>query len=80
MIEGNEVSGSVEVVSRVPQSSVLGRCCWYTSELFRSVGNSIVIYAVDTTIYALIPRPLLRSQVIESLNQDLAAINSWCLK
>ena len=37
-------------------------------------------YAVDITNYAIIPRHLLRPQVIESLNQDLAAINSWCLK
>ena len=37
-------------------------------------------YADDTTIYAVIPRLLSRPQVLESLNQDLAAINSWCLK
>ena len=34
----------------------------------------------DTMIYAVIPRPLSRSQGIESLNQDLAAVNFWCLK
>ena len=33
----------------------------------------------DTQICAVIPRPLSCPQVIESLNQDLAAINSWCL-
>ena len=36
-------------------------------------------YADDTTIYTVVPRPLLR-QVIESLNQDSAIINSWSLK
>ena len=34
----------------------------------------------DTTIYAVIPRPLLRPRVIESLNYDLVAIRSWYLK
>ena len=34
----------------------------------------------DTTVYAAIPRPLLRLPVMESLNQDFAAINFWCLK
>ena len=37
-------------------------------------------YADDTTIYAVIPMRLLRPQVIESLNQDLTAINSFGLK
>ena len=34
----------------------------------------------DTAIYAGTSRPLSRPQVMESLNQDLTAINSWCLK
>ena len=37
-------------------------------------------YADDFTIYAVIPRPLLRPQVMESLNRDLAANNSWSLR
>ena len=49
-------------------------------ELFHIVGNDIVGYAGDTTIYAVIARPLTRPQVMESLNQDLATINSWCFK
>ena len=36
-------------------------------------------YADDTTIYALIPGQL-SPQVMESLNRNLAAIGSWCLK
>ena len=31
-------------------------------------------------IYAVIPRPLSRPQVMEFLNRDLVAIHSWCLK
>ena len=37
-------------------------------------------YADDTTIYAVIPRLLSCHQVVESLIQDLVAINSWCIK
>ena len=36
----------------------------------------IVGYADDATTYAVIPRALSRPQVIESLNQNLAAIHS----
>ena len=37
-------------------------------------------YADDTSIYAVIPRPLSRPQAMESLKQDLAGIDSWFLK
>ena len=37
-------------------------------------------YAEETTIYAVIPRPLLFSQMMKSLNRDLVAIYYWCLK
>ena len=33
-------------------------------------------YADDTTIYTVIPRPISRPQVMELLNQELAAIYS----
>ena len=66
----------------MPQGKVLGPSLLilYISEFYHIIGNHIVSYADDTTINAVIPRPLLRLQVMESLNQDLAAINSWCLK
>ena len=66
----------------VPQDSVL-ESLWfilYTSELFRIIGKHIVSYADDATICAVIPRPLSHPQAMESLNQDLAAINSWYSK
>ena len=77
-----KVSESVAVVSGVPQGSILRAILFilYTSELFHIVGNHIVGYEDDTTIYTVIHGPLLRSQVMESLNQDLSVINSWCLK
>ena len=42
--------------------------------------NLIVGYADDTMIYAVIPIPLSRPQLMELLNQDFAAIYSSCLK
>ena len=80
-MDGN-VSKSVGVILRMVQDSVLGSLLFilHTSELFHLVENQIVGYADDTRIYAFIPRPLSSSQVMESLNRDLAAINSWCLK
>ena len=71
-------SPSVELVSGEPLGSVLGPLLFilYTSELFHIVGNNIVGYADNTTIYAIIPGPLSRPLLMESLNQDLAAINS----
>ena len=53
-------------------------CC--ASELFHIVGDHIGVYADDTTIYSVFPRPLSRSEVLESRSQDLAAKDSWCLK
>ena len=51
-----------------------------TYESFCIVGNHIVGYADDTSIYTVFPRQLSCTQVKESLNQNLAAIYSSCLK
>ena len=73
---------SVDVVPGVPQAIILELLLFllYISELFHIVGNYTVGYANNTTIHATIPRPLSHPQVMESLNQDLAAIDCWCLK
>ena len=49
-------------------------------EFFHIVGNDIVDYADGTTIYTVIPKPILLLQLMESLNRDLAAIKSCCIK
>ena len=76
------VSASVDGVSGVHQGSVLEQLLFilYTSELFHIVGNHTVGYADNAMIYADIPRQLLCPQVMESLNQNLTTINTWCLK
>ena len=72
-------SASVDVVLEVPQGSNLGLllCILYTPVLIHIVGSHI---ADDTMNSAVIPTPLSCPQVMESLNQNLVAINSWCLK
>ena len=74
----DKASASVDVVSGVPQSSALEPLLFilYTSDRFPITGNHIVGYADDTTIYAIIPSPFSRPQVMESMNQNLAAIYS----
>ena len=51
-----KISASVDVASGVPQGIVFKPLfILHTCELFHIVGNYIVGYADDTTIYAVIP-------------------------
>ena len=77
-----QVNALVDVVSGVSQGSVLEPFLFilYTSKRFHIVENSFVGYMNDTKIYAVITTLLSRPQVIESLHQNVTAINSWCLK
>ena len=61
-----KVSVSADVISEVPQVSVLGSFLFilYILELFHVVENHMASYADDTKIYAVILRPISRSQVI----------------
>ena len=60
----------VNVVSRVPQGSVLGPLFFllYTSELFTILENKLIGYADDSTLMAVVPSPGVRVAVAESLN------------
>ena len=81
-LDGN-VSASVDEVLLVPQGIVLRQLMLfilYNFKLFHILGSYIVGYANDTTIYAVIRTQHSCPQVMKLLNQDLASIDSWCLK
>ena len=75
MVDGCR-SKLVNVVSGVPQGSVLGPLLFllYTSELFSVLENKLIGYTDDSTLIAVVPSPGLRVAVAESLSRDLASI------
>ena len=75
-------SSSIDVVSGVPQGSVLGPLLFllYIADLPRLLQNELVVYADDSTLLCRIPHPRDRSSVAASLNDDLAVISDWCSK
>ena len=70
----------VNVVSGVPQDSVLGPLLFflYTSELFSIFENKLIGYADDSTLIAAVPSPGVRVAVAESLIRDLGRVSEWC--
>ena len=70
----------VNVVSRVPQGSVLGPLLYllYTSEHFSVLENKLIGYADDATLMAVIPSPGVSVIVAESLISDLGRVSEWC--
>ena len=79
MVDGCR-SKLVNVVSGVPQGSVLGPLLFllYTSELFFVLENKLIGYADDSTLIAVVPSPGLRVAVAESLSRDLVQVSEWC--
>ena len=79
MVDGCR-SQLVNVVSGVPQGSVLGPLLYllYTSELFAILENKLIGYADDSTLMAVVPSPGVRVTVTESLISDLGRVSEWC--
>ena len=73
-------SDTVLVVSEVPQGYVLVNlsCIHYTSDLFESIENKVLLYADDLILAALILSPIDCPRVLASLNRDLALISDQC--
>ena len=70
----------VNVVSGVPQGSVLARyCSSYTPRSFFSVlENKLIVHTDDSTLIAVVPSKGVRVTVAESLSRDLVKVNKWC--
>ena len=73
-------SSSIDVVSGVPQGSVLDLLLFllYIADLPGLLQNELVGYADDSTLLCRIPHPRDRSSLAASLNDDLAMISDWC--
>ena len=76
MVDGCR-SKMVNVVSGVPQGSVLGQLLFllYTAELFSVVENKLYGYADASTLVAVVSSPGERVAVSESMNRDLNRIS-----
>ena len=77
MVDGCR-SKLVNVVSGVPQGSVLGLLLFllYTSELFFILENKLISYADDSTLMAVVPSPGIRVAGIRV--RDLGRVSEWC--
>ena len=78
MVDGCR-SNPLNVVSGVPQGSVLGPLLFHlhTSELFSILQNKLIGYADDSTLMAVVPSPGVRVPVAVSLIRDHGRVSEW---
>ena len=78
MVDGCR-SKLVNVVSGVPQGSVLGPLLFLlnTLELFSILESKLIGYADDFTLMAVAPSPGVRVAIAESLIRDLGRVSEW---
>ena len=79
MVDGCQ-SELVNVVSGVPQGSVLGLLLFllYTLEVFSILENKLIGYAVDSTLMAVVPSPGVRVAVAEYLIHNHGRVSERC--
>ena len=82
VVVDGKCSSVVDVVSGVPQGSVLGPVLFtlYTADMWQNLENDLLAYADDTSLYSVISSPNHRMEVSNSLNRDLIKISSWCTR
>ena len=64
----------------MPQGSVLGSLLFllYTSEPFSILENKLIGYNDDYALMTVVPSPVARVAVAESLIRDLGRVGEWC--
>ena len=79
MVDGCR-SKLVNVVSGVPQGSVLGLLLFlnYPLEIFSILENWLIGCADDSTLKAVVPSPGILVTVAESKIRDLGRVSEWC--
>ena len=73
-------NSNVDVVSGVPQGSVLGPLLFvlYIAELPVLLKKVLIGYTDDSTLFCRISHPRDMTSVAASLNDGLAMISDWC--